>query len=860
MPAIKSFMHRLGLNPNSIGREALVAIGWRISLLIVVLSFGSYYFVQKALETRVVNKLEIAAEAHAFKEGQLFRHLEHAHRSSVNTLNALLSRSSQNSSVEFDDLFVDNGDGSYRSRDILFDGTVIAGSLPVNGIGAIIPGAEKLSDGDKIILTKALQVIAQIGNAYYPELQSYYYFSPKSELLIRAPDRPNRLMFYRKEAPGDFDFSSTELMTVTSLENNPDRVFRCTSLRPSVSDVSGNTWTTGCHLPFDINGEQIGAFGSSIRLTQLLENSRVSQIEDGDTMIISRDGKLIMHSRLTKSGEINEEILDIPKSNNPEIQAIYDDIVFNQGQKKWTTFLRSSDSYMAAAEIEHLGGYFVISYPRALIAAEASEAALNLLYLGLLALLIALLTLTATLKRTVSDPLNQLVVRTKQLALGKFRDKGRQSKSAAAREIDALAASTEQMASELSQIVGDLEKTVADRTQDLEAARDEAERASAAKTDFLANMSHEIRTPLTGIIGMLSLLEEESLSETAKTNLSLAQKSSRLLLSLVNDILDISRLEAGKYAVRMASVDIKSVVQETAESLTLLARQKELSLTVVDEIADPLWVLTDIKIVRQILINLVGNAIKFTETGGVTIELSSRPVDDATECFTLIVSDTGPGMTQEQSKKLFDRFEQADTAIDAEQTGTGLGLAIVKDLVTLLGGDISCLTSKDHGSSFSVSLRARRGKAPKFMASKDNNTGSERPLAGIRLLAVDDNAVNRLIIARTCEQLGATITILESGEKIVEHLENDENAQKYDLLLLDINMPGIDGVETLSRIKNLENEASRLPAVALTADAIEGTEGRLKREGMDGYITKPIDATLLSKTILSLLPDREPVS
>lgn len=858
MSAFNTLLYRLGLSRNSIGFAALLAVGWRVSLMIFILSFGSYYYVQQSLEARVIDKLELAAEARAFRESELFRHLELAHRRSAQTLLRLLEEDGPEA-ISFDDLFEDFGDGSYRSKDSLWDGTVVGGNTLIDGAGAIIPNGSGLSEDRKQLLTKAMLVAAQVGNAYYPEPLSYYFFTPQSELLIRAPDREDNLRFYRKEASNDFDLSNTELFRVTSQEENPDRNFRCTSLQPLVSDVFGNTWTTGCHFPVDIDGKQIGAFGSSIRLTKLLNTSVASQLEGGDSMIISNDGKLIMHSQLTQDGKVIEGMLDILSSSNEDVKEVYANIQANAGQGQWVSFLPDFDVYIAAAEIQYLGGYFVLSYPHALIEEEAGAAALNMLYVGLVALLIALLTLTTTMKRIISDPLNKLILRTKQLALGRFEFAGHaQNQGATTAEIEALAKSTEQMASELAWIVGNLEQTVTERTKDLEAARDEAERASDAKTDFLANMSHEIRTPLTGVIGMLQLLEEEPLSQEAQANLELAQKSSNLLLSLVNDILDISRLEAGKFSVHPSDADIRAALRDTADSLTLLANQKNLTLDVIDEVKEPLWVSVDLKIVRQILINLVGNAIKFTDEGGVTIEFGTRDIDDDSICLMFAVTDTGRGMSQEESNRLFDRFERAEAAIQGEQIGAGLGLSIVKDLVALLGGDVSCLTAKGRGTRFSVTVPVTKVQAPvSGPKPKAQNRKASAPLTGIRLLAVDDNAVNRIIIEKTCSRLGATIQMFESGAKLINHLANDRGAETCDLLLLDLNMPELDGIETLRRIRSLGGRAGMLPAIALTADAIEGTEQRVRRAGMDGYATKPIDARALTDLVLELASPRE---
>ena len=850
------FLSRLGLTRNSIGRAALAAVGWRISMLLIIVSFAGYYYLQRSLENRLIDRLEIATTASADKESELFRDIKQAHEQSEKLLRQMLAAPGENP-ITFEDLFNAQQDGSFRSKDALFDGLHLSGNRYIDGTGAIIPSTIQLDQERERLLANALLVSVQMGQAYYPEVLSYYFFTPDSAVLIRAPSREDNLNFYRKNAPHDFDISSRGLARVTSVEQNPEREFRCTTLRPLLSDVFGNSWTTGCHLPIDIDGEHVGSFGSSVRLNKLLASGRQTKFDGGDTMIISSDGKLIMHSRLTKDGEIDEQMLDIQAAGNQDVRSIYADMLENLPATQWVSFLPELDAYVAAAKIDHLDGYFIFSYPRALIIEEAGAAGLNMLHLGAAALIIALLTLILTLRKTVTAPLNRLIKRTEQLALGQFKASDIKDPSDVTSEIDALAKSTEKMAGEIATMVGSLEIKVAERTEALEAARDEAERANAAKTDFLANMSHEIRTPLTGIIGMLELLSEQELTKEAKNNLMLAQKSSGLLLALVNDILDISRLEAGKFSLHMSALDIREALQETAESLRLLANQKSLDLTFLDHFQEALWVEIDLKVTRQILINLVGNAIKFTEEGSVTIEFNAREIDDTTVCLQLDVVDTGVGMTQEESARVFDRFEQSGPSLTGEQIGAGLGLAIVKDLVTLLGGDITCLTAKGRGSRFTVSFPVTRLENPPQPLSTDNKIRvNERPLRGLSIIAVDDNAINRIIIGKTCETLGAKIELFETGDDMIAHL-SQENAPRYDVMLLDLNMPEKDGFETLGAIRSLSNTAATLPAIALTADAIDGTEAKVKTAGMEGYVTKPINASELAEAILLLAGPHE---
>jgi signal transduction histidine kinase/CheY-like chemotaxis protein len=851
MKTSSSFSKLIGYKPNSIGFSALLAIGLRISLMIAILTVGSFYVVQQLLEDKLVTKLALATEARAYREGELFRNIEQANKNSIRLITSLLENINPTAGIDFEDIYKDFGDNTFRSNDSIYDGILLGGDLFVKGSAGFIPNAAAVTPAEKKLMIDGMRTVIQVGNAYYPQLESYYFYTPNGHLFIWAPDRRGNLSFYRKEAPADFSIANFNVVNSILPDSNPDRKFVCTPLTPIIDTSTGASWTRGCQLPFYIDDKLIGGFGSSMRLSRVLNDRPADSLDTSEHMIISLDGKLVEHPRLTRQGDEIEKNLDISNSDNEDIKAIYNKVQENQDKETWISFIDENDSYVAATQIYGLGGYYIISYPRAQIAKEASDAALNILYLGLLALIMTLFTLARTLRRTVTEPLDHLLTRTKQLALGQFNPENKKNSDKSSGEISALAASTERMASELSQIVFNLEETIKERTHDMQDARDAAERASAAKSDFLANMSHEIRTPLTGVIGMLDLMEQEQLTPSVKSYLGMAQKSSNLLLNLVNDILDISRLEAGKFSVRLSSVNIKEAICETSESLNLLARQKQLSLKVETAAREDLWVLTDLKIIRQILINLVGNAIKFTETGGVTVGLTTKPIDDDVEEITIFVSDTGSGLTLDQQKKLFDRFEQVEQKTTNETTGTGLGLSITHELTGLLGGTIVCESTVGKGTVFTVVVPMKKTVPPSKKAEALPVSSKGTPLEGVCLLAVDDNPINRVIIEKVCRKMGAEITVLSSGSEMIAHLEGNAS---YDVLLMDINMPGLNGLETLSVIRALPKGINEIPAIALTADAIEGTADRMKQAGMQGYVTKPIDPSTLMAAITAILP------
>ncbi|MBK6982547.1 MAG: response regulator [Betaproteobacteria bacterium] len=379
-----------------------------------------------------------------------------------------------------------------------------------------------------------------------------------------------------------------------------------------------------------------------------------------------------------------------------------------------------------------------------------------------------------------------------------------------------------------------------------EAALLAAESAGRARVQFLANMSHEIRTPLNGILGMTQLLREAPADEVQRQRLDAVLASGEHLLGLINDVLDFSKIEAGRLDVDDRPFEPHRAVREVTELLA--ARAQKRGLTLSTEIADgvPPWVLGDSGRLKQVLNNLIGNAIKFTERGSITVRVG---VAQDPSCLRFEVADTGIGIATADQEDLFEPFRQVDASATRTHGGTGLGLAISRQLVQLMGGSIGIDSAPGRGSTFRFTIALTPVQAPCEFAPAESMPGS--PLAG-RVLLVEDNAVNREIARAMLARGNVTVDCAEDGLEAVEHAA----ATRFDLILMDCQLPKLDGYQATGQIRKYEKASgsSRVPIIALTANAIRGDRERCLEAGMDDYLSKPFRLDELQEMLRRWLP------
>ncbi|WP_295694860.1 ATP-binding protein [uncultured Maricaulis sp.] len=824
------------------------SIAWTMLTVILVTSIlvsgsgvlvaGLAFWTQ--LENQQLVQLEDYIDERGRRNGTLFETVTQVHQTSITRLEAGLQGLSDDAvAAEFDALFPLQEDGTRRSRDDLFDGYHDTLGNHHSGVGAYLNRPGGWSDVERRRLVAAYQVVDSTGQSLSGLVDNIYFFTFDNELVISAAGREDRLLFYRREATATFDINNADFTALSRPENNPDRNFVCGELSQLIYVRDAQALTTGCFTPYDVAGEAIGAFGTTIQLGDYFEAAMANPPPHGVNMLIDQFGNLIAHPDLF--GENVTEDLVAALYARFGLQAIIDQLQALPASETSGTIGSADGRWIIAfARLDGPGWMSLSVVDRTILRRDIASQLVFTLGLGLLGVALQALLAYFLLFRSVVRPLVDLTRHFGATRPAPAADNPALTRVLGApHEIGALARTLEEQRLDSAEAFENLESRVAERTRDLEAA-------NRAKNAFLANISHEIRTPLNGILGLAQVLRASSRSKQRQDQARMIQESGETLTAILNDVLDMSKIEAGKMDISLEPASPATLLGDLHSLFEATAAAKALDFTLTLDPDLPAQLEIDALRTRQCIANLVSNAIKFTQTGSVAIAARWSALAGASGTLEITVSDTGIGIAPDKLDILFAPFSQAEAAIAGEFGGTGLGLSIARDLARLMGGDITARSVPGKGSTFVFTLRAEQtgvaevrleDRAPDDLATDPMYA----PLCGLRVLLVEDNFINRQVAMAFLKSLQVTITEAENGQLALEALDREP----FDIVLMDVRMPIMDGLEATRRLRESDRAWSDIPVTALTANASRQDADICLGAGMDSFATKPLKAATL---------------
>lgn len=832
---------------TSLAASTLLQFAIRITLVVLAVTFISYWHIVHSLEKQTYDGLKNYIAERGQKESEIFRLAEDHHTIAKKAFIQYWRRMHDSKNLDFNKLFQAFPDGTYRIPQKVFDGVARGdGSISsqISGFVGLNAPIDNLEFRNRLVMSYWL--ISRFGAAWSSRFPNFYVTMPENVVIGYWPGLPWGL-----HADTHFDITKEEWYYVANQKNDPKHTSVWTGL---YYDYTVDQWMVSCITPVYIDGHHLINLGHDILLNNLFERTFNDKLKGTYNFIFRGDGRLIAHPDKINALKKAAGQVYIRDLHDPVLSSIYQQItkaLQNSDKQVLLVDDKVNNNILAVSRIHGPDWYFVTVYPKALLSSVALETVRFILWLGLISLALEMVMLYLVFRKKVLAPLETFSEASNEVAKGNYQLSGVNGLKDILKydnEVGLLARTFGNMATEINEYSDRLENKVAERTEKLIRATEEAKKADQAKSDFLARMSHEIRTPMNAIIGMTRLTLKTPLTSKQRGYLDKIQISAGLLMGIINDILDFSKIEAGKLALENISFNLHEVLDNISHVISLKVESKGLELIYYIDPEVPALLSGDPLRLGQVLINIANNAVKFTEEGEITITVVVEQMLKDKVRLIFSVKDTGIGISPESADKLFTAFSQADGSVTRKHGGTGLGLAICKQLVEMMNGNIWVTSEPGSGSQFFFTAE--------FGLVEQQALPRRLPFAlnHVKVLVVDDNETARHLLGAQLESFGMEVTQAASGREAIRLLENaSADGKPFRLVMMDWKMPEMNGIEATRRIKSNRLLPNTPAILMVTAFAREEVSHQAEGAGLDGYLLKPVNASVLYDSIISVL-------
>lgn len=804
--------------------------------IVIIASTGIGYFqVISRVTAQSLSQLEQYIGLRAQRERAIFSLAEDNHALLKQALlKRLKAQGKRDPQAEFDQLFVTYKDGTIRNRPEIFN---------IDKTPGLFLGQNVKVDADmRRRVIAYYETLSAYGPAWRNRFANSYTQIPENGMVMYMHEYPWAL-----KAPSRKSFRVTddESFQITKKNQDPDRKTVWTGI---YYDQVADAWMASCVTPLDVNGRHIATLGHDILIDELRERTINDAFKGTYNMIFRQDGRLVVHPQLMEEIQRGNGQFSIAQSEDPHLRQIFE--LATQQEETRIVDNPGYNQYLAITTIDEPGWLLVTVFPKSLLTREAFATARLILLLGLTALVIEIIVVFLILRKQISAPLNKLMEATESIAAGNLDV---QVDATQPNELGRLGYLFNKMSQQVRESFAALAKTneelefrVENRTAELKKAMEAADAANQAKSEFLANMSHELRTPLNGILGYAQILRQSNnMSQKEKKGIKIINQCGSHLLTLINDILDLSKIEAQKMELHPVEFHFPSFLQSLVEICCIKAEQKEIDFVYHFDDSIPMGIKADEKLLRQILVNLLGNAIKFTQQGRVTFLIKSQkseekqPEGGSVYHLRFQVEDTGTGISNEDLEKIFLPFEQAGNN-QKQSEGTGLGLAISQKIALIMDSTINVHSKLGIGSIFWFELELFEAKE----WAEKSKLLEEGTLIGYkgkkqRILVVDDSWENRSVIVNLLEPIGFEIIEAQNGQ---EGLDKAAELQP-NLIITDLSMPVMDGYEMVRQLRQ-STQCRDVEVIVSSASVFESDRQKSLEAGANDFLPKPIQAQI----------------